>query len=374
MVITINNVSQREQIGYTAKYPRWAMAFKFEAQEISTMLKDVQWQVGRSGRVSPIAILEPVELAGATISRATLNNIEDIRKKGVLLNSRVFIRRSNEVIPEIMGLAEKYEDSCEIKEPQFCPSCHTKLVKKGPLLFCTNHLGCKEQVVDRITHFASRNAFNIEGLSEKSVELFYDQLGVRHISDIFNITKEDLLKLDKFQDKKAENIITSLKKCKKVDFWRFLFALGIGEVGAKTARELAKHFGTLQELENASQEEIAQIRDIGEIIAQNIYNFFREDYNLQEIERLFVSGITINASANNSSGILTGKTFVITGTLSMPRNKFEELIENGGGHCSNSVSKNTDFVLAGENAGSKLDKAKALGVKIISEEEFFKML
>lgn len=375
MVVKINDVKARDEIGFTAKFPRWAMAYKFEAQEISTMLEDVIWQVGRSGRVTPIASLEPVELAGATISRATLNNIDDIRKKDVMIKSRVFIRRSNEVIPEIMGLAERYDFSQPILPPETCPSCGEKLVQKGPLLFCLNHLGCKDQVVDRISHFASRNAFNIEGLSDKTVMAFYDELGVRHISDIFSLTKEDLLKLDKFKDKKAENIVKSIEKSKKVSLSRFLFSLGINEVGVKTARELAKIYKTFDDIKNASKEELESIKDIGSIMAQSIYNFFREEYNRDEIERLYASGVEIEkvkeiVSTNEN---FANKTFVITGTLSMPRDEFVKIIESLGGKTSSSVSKNTDYVLAGESAGSKLDKARELGVKVISEEEFNKL-
>ena len=351
------------------------MAYKFEAQEVSTLLEDVIWQVGRSGRVTPIASLEPVELAGATISRATLNNIDDIRKKDVMLKSRVFIRRSNEVIPEIMGLAEKYDYSMPILPPETCPSCGEKLVQKGPLLFCLNHLGCREQVIDRISHFASRNAFNIEGLSDKTVSAFYDDLNVRHISDIFSLTKEDLLKLDKFKDKKAENIVKSLEKSKKVSLSRFLFSLGINEVGVKTARELSKIFKTFDEIREASEEQLESIKDIGQVMAQSIYGFFREEYNIEEIQRLFDAGVKIEEVkeqyAQNTN--FTDKTFVITGTLSMPRDEFVKIIEGLGGKTSSSVSKNTDYVLAGENAGSKLDKARELGVQVLNEEEFNKM-
>jgi len=376
MVIKINNTTHREKIGWTAKFPRWAMAFKFEAQEVSTMLESVTWQVGRSGRVTPIANLQPVELAGATISRATLNNIDDIRRKGVYENSRVFVRRSNEVIPEIMGLAEKYDDSKEIKVPDTCPCCGEKLTQKGPLLFCTNHQGCKEQIIDKISHYASRDAMNIEGFSEKTAESIYDNLGVRNLSDIYKITKENLLTLEKFKDKKADNVINSIEKSKNADLYRFLYALGIGEVGVKTAKELAKHFKTFENIKNATIEQLILINDIGEIMASNIYNFFREECNLNEIEQIFQSGVEIKKEKEQTEGNenFAGKTFVLTGTLSKPRKEFEEIIESMGGKTSGSVSKNTDFVIAGENAGLKLDKAQTLGVKVINEEAFFKMI
>jgi len=374
MVIKINRTKEREEIGWTAKYPKWAMAYKFEAQEASTLLKNVVWQVGRSGRITPIANLEPVVLAGATISRATLNNIDDIKRKGVYENARVFVRRSNEVIPEIMGLAEKFDDSKEIIVPTLCPSCGKPLTQKGPLLFCTNHDGCKEQIVDRLSHFSSREAFNIDGLSDKTIEAFYENLGVRNFADIFLLKKQDLLKLDKFKDKKAENIINSIEKSKNIDLYRFLFALGIGEVGVKTAKDLARRFGTFESIKNASEEEILKVEDIGEVIAQNIVEFFADKDNINQIEKLFEVGVKINEKKSAAGDKLNGKIFVITGTLTKPRGEFEKMIEENGGKTSSSVSKNTDFVLAGEAAGSKLDKAQKLGVKVINEQEFLDMI
>ena len=375
MVIKINKVAPREEIGFTAKFPKWAMAYKFEAQEATTLLKSVTWQVGRSGRVTPIAELEPVQLAGATIRRATLNNIDDIKRKDVYENARVFVRRSNEVIPEIMGLAEKYDDSKEIVQPETCPSCGSRLVQKGPLLFCENHMGCKAQVVDRLSHFTSRDAFNIEGLSEKTIEALYDNLDVRLPSDLYKLKEEDLIGLYNFKDKKASNIITSLAKSKEVDFYRFLFALGIAEVGVKTAKDLAKTFVSLDNLMAAEKEDILKVNDIGQVIADNIYNFFRDDFNLSEINKLFEVGVKIKEPEKTiKNDNIANKTFVLTGTLSMPRAEVENIIESLGGKTSSSVSKNTDYVLAGEAAGSKLDKAKSLGVKIISEDDFKKLI
>jgi len=371
-VVKLNEVGPREEIGYTNKFPKWARAYKFEAEETSTILKDVIWQVGRSGRVNPTAILEPVELAGATISRATLNNIEDIRKKKVSINSRVFIRRSNEVIPEVLGLAEKGKNAKEIVEPKICPCCGSILLKKGPLVFCKNHDNCKEQIIARLTHFVSRGAFDVEGLSEKTLRQFYDDLGVRHYSDLYNISKEKLVSLEKFKDKKAENVLKALEKSKNIEFSRFLFGLGITEVGTKTAKDLARHFKTFEEIKNAKFEEILKIEDIGEIIAQNIVDFFEDEDNLSEIQRLFDVGVSPVSQTENKSNVLAGLTFVLTGTLpNYARPEMTKLIEENGGKTSSSVSKNTSYVLAGEEAGSKLDKAKTLGVPILSESEFF---
>lgn len=372
VVIKLNQVTPRDEIGYTNKFPKWARAFKFEAQEVSTMLNDVVWQVGRTGKVSPTAILEPVELAGATISRATLNNIEDIRKKNVYIKSRVFIRRSNEVIPEVLGLAEKYEYSKEIEEPQFCPCCGEKLTKKGPLVYCTNHDNCKEQIVARLTHFVSREAFNIEGLSEKTIIQFYDELGVRHYSDLYHLTKQQLLGLDKFKDKKAGNVLSMLEKSKKIELSQFIYGLGISEVGIKTAKDLAKHFKSLDAIKTATFDEIDSLDDVGEVISSYIVDYFNDEYNKNEIERLLAVGVTPEYQTAGKSNILDGLTFVLTGTLpNYSRPEMTKIIEGNGGKTASAVSKNTSYVIAGEEAGSKLDKAKTLGIKILTETEFF---
>ena len=335
------------------------------------MLKDVVWQVGRTGKVSPTAVLEPVELAGATITRATLNNIEDIRKKNVYINSRVFIRRSNEVIPEVLGLAEKYSYSKEIEEPKVCPCCKSTLVKRGPLIFCLNHDECKDQIVARLTHFVEREAFNIEGLSEKTIIQFYDDLNLRHFSDLYNLTKDQLVGLEKFKDKKAQNVISSLERSKNIEFSRFIYGIGISEVGIKTAKDLAKHFKAFEELRDATVEDLVEIEDIGEIIAQNIVDFFEDENNLKEIDRLFDAGVKIVYENLVKSNKLNGMTFVLTGTLpNYSRNEMTKIIEENGGKTASSVSKNTTFVLAGEDAGSKLDKAKSLGIEILSEDMF----
>lgn len=375
LVIKLNQVAPREEIGNTNKFPKWARAFKFEAEEVSTILEDVVWSVGRSGKVTPTAILQPVELAGATIRRATLNNIEDIRKKKVEINSRVFIRRSNEVIPEVLGLAEKYPNSKPIEEPKICPCCGSVLQKVGPLVFCKNHDGCKQQVVARLTHFVSRDAFDIVGLSEKTIVQFYDDLGLRHFADLYHLTKSQLMELEKFKEKKAENVLKSLEKAKNIEIFRFLYALGISEVGIKTAKDLAKTFKNLQALKNANVEALLQVEDVGDVIAQNIVDYFKNPDNLNEIERLLAVGVEIKSAQQAKSDKLAGLTFVLTGTLqNYSRSEMTKIIEDNGGKTASSVSKNTNFVLAGADAGSKLDKARTFGVKVIGEEEFLKML
>ncbi len=376
LVISLFTTKFREEIGWTTKFPKWAVAYKFEARELSTILKDVVWQVGRTGKVTPIAVLDPVELAGATVSRATLNNIDDIRRKKVSIGSRVFVRRSNEVIPEVLGLAQEGENAKVIAEPKFCPCCGSELVKRGPLVFCLNHDECVDQIEGRITHFASRDAFNIEGLNEKTIQAIIENLSVKNPSDLFTLKDEDFLKLSKFKEKKAKNLLFAIEKSKNIDLKNFLFALGINEVGIKTANDLATNFGSLDKIKNANYDEILEINDIGPIIAKNIFDFFREEDNLTEIESLLKVGVQIkNPKPRNFSSSIAGKTFVLTGTLeNFSRKDASDIIIANGGNVSGSVSQRTNFVLAGENPGSKLDKAKKLGVKIITESEFNKMI
>ena len=373
LVLKMNNVKDREKVGYTNKFPKWALAYKFEAQELTTILEDVVWQVGRTGKVTPIALLKPIELAGAIVKRATLNNIEDIERKKLSIGSRVFVRRSNEVIPEVLGLAEESQSSEKIFEPKKCPSCGHDLQKKGPFIFCINHQGCKEQVVSRISHFASRDAMNIEGLSEKTIEELYEKFGICYVSQLYKLDVSDLLKLDRFKNKKSQNIIDSIEKSKKVDFYRFIYALGILEVGIKTARDLSKEFKNIEELKSADLKRLEKIDDIGQVIAKNIVEYFEDEQNIMEIYRLLDSGIIINYNSNKTKKqtLFTNKKVVITGTLqNMSRNQAAEKIIEMGGRVISSVSPQTDYLIVGENPGSKLNKANELGIKIISDKEF----
>lgn len=374
-VVKLNDVKQREIFGFTSKFPKWAIAFKFEAQELSTKLKDVVWQVGRTGKLTPIGIIEPVELAGATVQKATLNNMGDIVRKNVQINSYVFVRRSNEVIPEILGLARKGDDSKEIVAPTHCPSCNTKLVEVGANLFCPNYY-CPEQIDDRITHFASRDAMDIEGVSEKTVGQFREKLGVKTIADLYYLTREDLFSLDNFKDKKVDNYFRQLEKSKNISLQKFIFALGIPNIGKKASKDLVKHFKSFENIKNASVAEINEIYDFGLIMAQNVYEYFREEHNIQILERLKQAGVQVESHQDKmDSETLNGLTFVLTGTLpNLSRDEATEIIEKNGGKTSSSVSKNTSFVLLGEDAGSKLEKALKLGIKTISEQELLEMI
>jgi DNA ligase (NAD+) len=372
MVVKINDMKTREVLGNTQKFPRWAVAFKFEAEEVTTILKAVKWNVGRTGKVTPSAILEPVDIAGATIQRATLNNIEDIRRKNVKINSRVWLRRSNDVIPEILGVVdEDQENTSEIQMPEKCPACGTELIKDGVHYFCPNKLSCKPQLVSSIVHFASRDAMNIEGFSEKTAYQLFEELDIKNIPQLYDIKKEDLIKLEGFKEKKSQNLIDALEESKKCKLESFIYALGIPNVGIKTAKDLVKEYKTLDNLKEAKKEELEKIKDIGEVVAEEIYKFFHDDNILDSIDKLLEKGInpTYEVEEDTVKNIFTDKKIVITGSFKTKRKEIKEFIENSGGQVTGSVSSNTDILLLGENPGSKYDKAKSLGVKIIEEVE-----
>lgn len=376
-VLKLNNVEKREEIGYTIKFPKWAIAFKFEAEETSTNLLDIVWSVGRTGKITPGAILEPVELCGATISRATLNNYEDILRKGVLLNSRVFIRRSNEVIPEILGLAEKYEYSKPIEKIKQCPSCGSNLVEIGPNLFCLNTYECPEQIKERIIHYASRDALNIDGISEKTIDLFYDKLNLRSVADLYDLTYEQLFNLEGFKNKKTENTLKAIEKSKNVSLAKFIYALGVLNVGKKTAIDLSKKFKTLNNLINAKIEELIDIKDIGEVVANSIIEYFANEKNIKLIELILQKGVIIEELEEKEvkDNYFKNKKIVLTGSLvNFKREKLTEILVSLGAEVVSSVSKNTDLVIVGSDAGSKLEKAQKLNINIMQEEELLKTL
>lgn len=377
LVIAIDDIRTRELLGYTVKFPKWAIAYKFEAQEATTKLLDVEWNVGRSGRVSPTAILEPVELAGVTVKRATLNNMDDIARKGVRLGAEVFVRRSNDVIPEIMGVVpESLEGTKEIEEPKVCPACGAHLVHEGVHIYCENTLGCKPQMVKTIVHFAGREAMNIAGFSEKTAEQLFEKLDIRDISDLYKLEYEKLLDLDKFGPKKAQNLLDAIEKSKYCTLEAFLYSLGIPNVGVKTAKDLVKRFESLENLEKATFEELVSVQDVGDIVARSIIEFFKEERTLKVINELLSLGVNPHYEKKEVlESPFMGKTVVVTGTLeNYSRTSIKEKLESLGAKVSGSVSKKTDFVIAGEAAGSKYDKAKSLGVTILSEEEFENMI
>lgn len=373
MVIKVDDLALRERLGYTDKFPRWAIAYKFEAEETTTILEDVQWNVGRTGKLTPLAILEPVELCGATIRRATLNNYDDIQRKKVKIGSRVFIRRSNDVIPEILGVSED-NGGKEIPVPTVCPACGSDLVRDGAHIYCPNEGDCPPQIIGRLTHFAEKDCMDIRGVSEKSIEGLHEKLGVRFPTDLYSLTRDDLARLDGFKDKKIDNFLASVEKSKSVPLDRFINALGIENIGKKSARDLAERFGSISELMKADEATLVEVDEIGDIVAESITSYFGKHGWL--IEKFKEIGIDPKFNVDKPmGGVLTGKKLVLTGTLpTLTRTEATELIEKAGGTTSSSVSKSTDYVLAGENAGSKLDKARSLGVKIITENELLTMI
>lgn len=377
MVIKINNLKIREELGETLKYPRGMIAYKFEALEVSTLLKNVLWQVSRMGRVTPVADLEPVELAGATISRATLNNFDDISRKKLKIGARVFIRRSNEVIPEVLGIAEDLPGSQEIEKPTVCPVCGAPLLLDNIDIYCPNHFGCSKQIIERLSHFSSRHAMDIVGFSIKTIEQLYHKFGFNKFSDIYGLTAEQLYSLDAFKDKKVNNVLQSIENSKNPELYRFIFALGIDNIGIKTAKQLASHFKTFEAFRNSTEEELVSLPDISNIIANGICTFFKTEANKIEIENLFSAGVkpqTANKQVVSASSFFAGKKVVLTGALSFSRTEATKMLEEAGAEVVSSVSKNTDHVVAGDDAGSKLQKATALGIEILNEQQFLENL
>lgn len=376
VVIKVNDFKLRDMLGYTEKFPRFAMAYKFEAEEVTTILKDVIWQVGRTGKLTPLGLVEPVDLCGATVKKATLNNFGDITRKDVKIGSRVLIRRSNEVIPEILGATEHYDTSINVTMPTVCPYCNTTLIENGANIFCPN-LNCKPRVVASLANFATKECMNIDGVSEMTASQLYDEFNVRKFSDLYRLSKADLLSLEGFKDKKADNVLNALQKSKTVPLEKFIFALGIDGVGKKTAKDLVKKFNTLDSIISANYNDLIAVKDIGEVTALSIETYFNNQENLNEINELISLGVMVTETTNsvNENGAFAGQKVVLTGTLqNYKRSEAQKIIESLGGEVMGSVSKLTTMVLAGEEAGSKLAKAEQLGIKIINENEFIALI
>ncbi len=374
VVIKVGDMALREQMGYTDKFPRWAVAYKFEAEESVTTLREVTREPGRTGKLTPLAHLDPVDFYGVTVRKATLNNWGDIQRKQVAIGAPVWIRRSNDVIPEIMGRVGEPEEGEEpILRPERCPACGQELVERGAHLFCMNRESCRPQAVARLSHFASRDAMDIEGLAEKTAAQLYDQMGARDPADLYTLTMEQALSLDGFKEKKAQKLLTALEKSKDCTLDCFLYAIGVPNIGRKTARDLAAAFGTLEKITQASAEELTAIPDVGDIVAQSVTEFFSFPENRRMIERLLAQGVKPREADGRAEGVFSGMSVVVTGTLpTLSRKDAEELVRQCGGTAASSVSKKTAFVVAGEAAGSKLTKAQSLGVEVIDEAEFLR--
>ena len=371
--IKITDMRTREVLGTTDKFPRWSIAFKFPAQETVTKLLKITWEVGRTGKLTPLAHLSPVDICGVTVKRATLNNYDDICRKRVRIGSEVWVRRSNDVIPEIMGVVwdgEGEAPETDIQPPTVCPACGGPLVKlrqDGVHLFCLNRTSCRPQAIARMAHFASRQGMDIETFSTRTAGLFYDELGVRSAADLYSLDREKLVALKGFGEKKADKLFAELEKSKDCELDAFLFAIGIPNIGKKTAYDLMAHFGTLEALMGATEQELVDIEDVGEIVASSITEYFADEENRRFVNRLLEAGVHPQMHMQEDAGTLfEGLTFVLTGTLpTLSRAQAQEMIRKNGGKATGSVSKKTSIVLAGESAGSKLDKARELGVTII---------
>lgn len=375
MVVKVRDFATREALGATEKFPRWAMAFKFAAEETTTTVRDITWEVGRTGKLTPRASFDPVELAGATIRHATLNNYDDIRRKRVGIGSRVFIRRSNDVIPEILSAVEGDVPERQVEKPTVCPACGAHVEHRGVHLYCTNSLSCAPQIAGRLAHYASRDAMDIDTFSEKTAALFVEELKLKSIPDLYDLGPQDYMGLQGFGERRINNLMAAIERSKDCTLGAFIFAIGIPNVGAKTAKDLARRFGTIEALRSATVEKLTEVPDVGEIVARSIVEFFADPSIATQVDRLLAHGVKPRPEEVQQDSPISGKTIVVTGTLEkLDRRQAEALIESLGGKAAGSVSKKTDYVLAGESAGSKLTKARELGVRVLNEQEFFELI
>ncbi|HEX7356140.1 MAG TPA: NAD-dependent DNA ligase LigA [Ignavibacteriaceae bacterium] len=380
-VIKVNSIHQQKILGSIAKSPRWAVAYKFKAKQAFTKLNDITWQVGRTGAITPVAELEPVKLAGSTISRATLHNYDEIQRKDIRVGDTVVLEKGGDVIPKIVSvvLSERPKKSSQTLPPDKCPVCGSKLFKpENEVAFYCENPECSAQIKGRIIHFASRGAMDIEGLGDALVDLFVDKGFIKHFSDIYKLKnrRAELIQIERLGEKSIDNLLQAIEKSKAQPFYKVLFALGIRYVGSGAAQKIADHFNSIDDIIASSQDEISAIYEIGPSISKSIKQFFSDKKNIKLIEELRKSGLNFNSEKKEIiQSALTDKTFVLTGTLStMSRDEAGAKIIKLGGKVSSSVSKNTDYVVAGEKAGSKLSKAESLGVKILDESTFLKML
>ena len=357
MVVKVRHFATREALGATEKFPRWAMAFKFAAEETTTTVRDITWEVGRTGKLTPRASFDPVELAGATIRHATLNNFDDIQRKRVGIGSRVFIRRSNDVIPEILSAVEGDVPERQVEKPTVCPACGAHVEHRGVHLYCTNSLSCAPQIAGRLAHYASRDAMDIDTFSEKTAALFVEELKLKSIPDLYDLGPQDYMGLQGFGERRINNLMAAIERSKDCTLGAFIFAIGIPNVGAKTAKDLARRFGTIEALRSATVEQLTEVPDVGEIVARSIVEFFADPSIATQVDRLLAHGVKPRPEEVQQDSPISGKTIVVTGTLEkLDRRQAEALIESLGGKAAGSVSKKTDYVLAGESAGKGAER------------------
>ncbi|MEW4924197.1 NAD-dependent DNA ligase LigA [Algibacter sp. 2305UL17-15] len=383
VVIKVNNLQQQEELGYTAKAPRWAMAYKFKAEQVSTVLNEITYQVGRTGAITPVANLEPVELAGTTVKRASIHNADQIEKLDIRERDTVFVEKGGEIIPKIIGvdLSERPIDSVPTQYITHCPECESELVRtEGDAKhYCPNYNGCKPQIIGRIQHYISRKAMDIEGLGGETVALLVNEGLISNYSDLYELTKEQVIPLERMAEKSADNLINGIEASKNIPFERVLYAIGIRYVGETVAKKLAKHYKSIDNLMNASQEDLENVDEIGVKIAESVKLFFASEENIEIINRLKQFGVQLEISSEELEGqteILKGQSIVVSGVFEhVSRNELKKLIEDNGGKVSSSISSKTSFVVAGDKMGpSKKDKAEALGISLISEVEFLQKI
>ena len=381
VVAKINRLEQQERLGSTAKSPRWAIAFKFKAEQAETRLQDIVWQVGRTGVVTPVAVLEPVQLAGTTVSRATLHNVDELERLDVRINDLVILEKGGDIIPKIIRVVKEKRPPGlpEYTPPTECPVCHTKLVRQpGEVALRCENVACPEQVARRIEHFASRRAMDIEGLGEKVVDLLLKEKLITDYGDLYSLKKEEIAALERMGEKSAENLVAAIEKSKNQPLERVIFSLGIPFVGEGAARLLAERFQSLDKMMQADEEELAGIEGVGEKTARSIIDFFCNPVNRVVIEKLRSAGVRFSAETtapHTTDQRFAGKSFVLTGALSRyTREEAGDLIRQRGGKVSSSVSRKTDYVVVGADPGSKYRKAQELGVRTLDEEEFYRML
>ena len=376
IVIKVDDFAKREEIGSTAKTPKWAVAYKFPPEEKETKLLDIEVNVGRTGAVTPVAVFEPIILAGTSVSRATLHNQDFIDEKNISIGDIIKVRKAGDIIPEVLSVSKSCGNNSSFKLPKVCPDCGTELIREADesAIRCPN-VNCPAQIYRSIVHFASKGAMNIDGLGPAIVDTLIDNGLIHSVADLYTLDENDLLKLDNFKEKSVNNLLTSIEKSKSNSLDRLIFGLGIRNIGSASAKLLCDRFGDLDSIINASAEEIADIDGFGEIMAQSVSKAFKEPHMLEIIERLKSYGVNVYYKKKQKDNRFEGKTFVLTGTLpTLKRAEAKEIIESYGGKASGSVSKKTDYVLAGDEAGSKLTKAENLGIKIISEDEFLDMI
>lgn len=383
VVVKVNSLQHQEELGYTSKSPRWAMAYKFKAEQVSTTLEEITYQVGRTGAITPVANLEPVLLAGTTVKRASLHNADQIEKFDIRVGDTVFVEKGGEIIPKIIGVdfTKRPLDSQPTKYIDQCPECGTHLerVAGDAKHFCPNEYGCPPQITGRIQHFISRKAMDIEGLGAETVELLFREGLIRNYADLYSLTKEQILPLERMAEKSAENLIKGVAESVQIPFERVLFALGIRFVGETVAKKLAKAYKSIDALQNATKEELMQVDEIGQRIAESVVDFFGNEINLEIISRLRAVGLQLEISEDlllNQSDLFNGMTFVVSGVFeNVSRNELKKLIEDNGGKVGSSISSKTSYLVAGDKMGpSKRTKAESVGVPIISESDFMAML